>query len=178
MSLPGLTPAALGIVDWLGQLGPRWGLPAQACRVHGLLFLLARPVPTATIAERLALDPAAVDEALRWLAADALVQATPAGWTTETDPWALMMQALEQRRARELSPAHEVLDAWHRESAAEDPLVAAQARRLASLVDDLAAIDAGARRLSPATVRRMVGLGGRASRLVDRALGGRGRGVK
>jgi len=174
MSLPGLTPAALGIVDWLGQLGPRWGLPAQACRVHGLLFLLARPVPTETIADRLALDPATVDEALRWLTDDALVQATPAGWVTETDPWTLMMQALEQRRARELAPARDVLGAWQRGSRDEDPLVAAQARRLASLVDDLAAIDAGARRLSPATVRRLVGLGGRASRMVDRALGGKG----
>ena len=174
MSPPALTPGALGIVEWLGQLGPRWGLPAEACRVHGLLFLLARTVPRATIAERLALDPAQVDEALAWLAEDALVQATPAGWITETDPWMLMMRALEQRRARELAPAHAVLGAWQRESAAEDPLVAGQVRRLASLVEDLAAIDAGARRLSPAAVRRLVGLGGRASRLVDRALGGRG----
>ena len=173
MSLPELTPAAAGIVEWLGELGPRWGLPAQACRVHGLLYLLARPVPAEAIVERLALDRATVEDALAWLASDELARATPAGWVTESDPWTLMMHALERRRARELGPAREILDAWRNESLDEDPVVAAQARRLASLIDDVAAIDAGARRLSPATVRRLVGLGGRASRLVDRALQGR-----
>jgi len=173
MSLPQLTPEAMGVVEWLGQLGPRWGLPAQACRVHALLYLLARPVPAEALAARLALDPATADAALRWLADEGLAQGTPAGWVTETDPWALMTHALEQRRARELAPAREMLDAWRSASAGEDPLVAAQARRLASMVEDVAAIDAGARRLSPATVRRLVGLGGRASRLVDRALQGR-----
>jgi hypothetical protein len=84
-----------------------------------------------------------------------------------------MMHALELRRSRELVPAREVLDAWRRESTNEDPVVAAQARQLAGLVDDIAAIDAGARHLSPATLRRLVGLGGRASRLVERALQGR-----
>ena len=175
MSLPELTPAAARIVEWLGQLGPRWGLPAQPCRVHGLLYLLARPVSADAIAERLALDPAPVEEAVKWLADDGLAQETAAGWVTETDPWTLMMHALELRRSRELVPARAVLEAWRRESRNEDPLVAGQARRLASLVDDVAAIDAGARRLSPATVRRLVGLGGRASRLVDRALQGRKR---
>lgn len=173
MSLPELTPAAARIVEWLGELGPRWGLPAEPCRVHGLIYLLARPVPAEIIAERLRLDLVEVAQALEWLANDRLARETPAGWATETDPWTLMMHSLERRRARELVPAREVLDAWRRESGDEDPLVAAQARRLASLVDDVAAIDAGARRLSPTTVRRLVGLGGRASRLVDRALQGR-----
>ncbi|HEY6814335.1 MAG TPA: hypothetical protein VI168_02230 [Croceibacterium sp.] len=173
MSLPELTPEAMAIVEWLGELGPRWGLPAPACRAHGLLYLLARPVPAAVLGERLALEPAAVENALHWLADDRLAESTPAGWITETDPWALLLRALEQRRLRELVPAREVLDAWRSASSADDPAVAAQARRLVSLVDDLAAIDAGVRRLSPATVRRLVGLGGRASRLVDRALHGR-----
>jgi len=173
MSLPELTPAAARIVEWLGELGPRWGLPAQACRVHGLLYLLARPVPVETMAKRLGLDLTEVAQAVEWLANDRLARETPAGWATETDPWTLMMHALEVRRVRELVPASEVLDAWRRGSGEEDPLVAAQARRLASLVDDVAAFDAGARHLSPATVRRLVGFGGRASRLIDLAMQGR-----
>jgi DNA-binding transcriptional regulator GbsR (MarR family) len=173
MRLPELTPATARIVEWLGALGPRWGLPAEPCRVHGLLYLLARPVPAETIAARLALDLAEVTRALEWLANDRLARETPAGWSTETDPWTLMMHALELRRTRELVPARAVLDAWRRESEHEDQVVAAQVRRLASLVDDVAAIDAGARHLSPATVRRLVGLGGRASRLIDFAMQGR-----
>jgi len=167
-----LTPQAMRIVDWLGELGPRWGLPAGACRVHGLLFLMARPVAKDAIMAELAMDAAAVDEALAWLAEDRLASASAGGWSTQADPWLLMMQALDRRRARELGPARAVLARWRGESGGGDPIVARQAQRLLDLVEDVAAIDAGARRLSPDAMRRMIGFGGRAARLMDRALGG------
>ena len=174
MSLPELGPAAMRIVEWLGEVGGRWGLPAEACRVHGVLYLMARPVPAEWIASRLALDPASIGEALVWLEDERLAQHRPAGWITEADPWTLVMRTLETRRVRELALAREVLDVWRPgRNNTEDSLVARQAQRLTSLVDDIAAIDAGARRLSPTTVRRLVGIGGRASRLVDSALQGR-----
>ncbi len=50
-----------------------------------------------------------------------------------------------------------------------------QAERLYDLVDDIAAIDAGARGLSPATTRRLIGLGSRAARLFDKTIGAKGR---
>ncbi|MBU1462754.1 MAG: hypothetical protein KJ551_04385 [Alphaproteobacteria bacterium] len=56
---------------------------------------------------------------------------------------------------------------------AEDPIVVRQARLLRDLVDDLAAIDTGAQRLSPDAMRRMVSIGGRAARFVDKAFGRR-----
>jgi hypothetical protein len=30
-------------VDYFGELGPLWGLPSDACRVHAYLYLVARP---------------------------------------------------------------------------------------------------------------------------------------
>ena len=168
-----LTPAAMEIVTWLGGVGPRWGLPAAACRVHGLLFLMARPVPEKAIAAELAIEAAAVSEALSWLAEDGLAVAGEDGWTTQADPWALMMQALDRRKTRELAPALAVLAPWRGSRAEGDPIVARQAKRLLTLVEDVAAIDAGTRHLSPDTVRRMIGIGGRAVRLVDRAFGRR-----
>jgi hypothetical protein len=42
------------------------------------------------------------------------------------------------------------------------------------LVEDLAAIDLQARRLSPTVVRRMIGLSGAAARFADRLAGRRG----
>jgi len=49
-------------------------------------------------------------------------------------------------------------------------------RRIGAVLDlaeDLASIDAQARRLSPRFMRQMVGLSGRAARFMDRAFGGR-----
>ncbi|MGH6696093.1 MAG: hypothetical protein ACREBX_12480 [Sphingopyxis sp.] len=161
-------------MEWLADVGGRWGLSADACRVHGLLYLMARPLATEAIAAELTLTPAATDEALAWLAAEGLVTGDSEGWTTRADPWLLMLQTLEKRRQRELAPALAVLGPWRQSGGGEEnPLVARQAKRLLDLVEDLAAIDAGTRRLSPRTLRRVVGIGGRAARLFGGA-GNRG----
>lgn len=174
MTAPKLSPAAQRIVTWLGETGSRWGLPAIACRVHGLLYLTARPIPAAGIAEALALDDAETAQALDWLRAQDLVGMTDVGWTTGIDPWALMVQTLEKRRALELREARAVLDQWHAEREGEDPIVRQQAKRLFDLVDDIAAIDARVSNLSPVATRQLISLGGRAARLFDRTIG-RGR---
>lgn len=168
-----LSPAAMKIVDWLGEVGSRWGLPPDACRVQGLLFLMARPVLQDAIEAELDMTSSQAGDALAWLAKERLAASGADGWTTQADPWLLVMQALESRRARELAPARAVLATWHSPSPAEDPIVVRQARLLRDLVDDLAAIDTGAQRLSPDAMRRMVSIGGRAARFVDKAFGRR-----
>jgi hypothetical protein len=114
-----------------------------------------------------------MDEALAWLAEEGLAANSQTGWTTETDPWTLVMQALERRRSQELAPARAALSTWRQPKEGEDALVVRQAQRLLDLVEDLAAIDAGTRRLPPAALRRLVGMGGRAARMADRVFGGR-----
>lgn len=162
------TPAS-AIVEWLAEVGARWGLPTDSCRVHGLLYLMARPLATEAIAAELSLTPAAMDEALAWLVAEELVAGNREGWTTQADPWLLMLQTLEKRRERELAPALAVLEPSRRFDGEEDPLVASQAKRLLELVEDLAAIDAGTKRLSPRALRRAIGIGGRVARVFGRA---------
>lgn len=171
MSLPTLSISAMAIVDWLAELGPRWGLPGNACRIHALLYLVARPIPKASIGAMLTMDVDEVDDALAWLTEDRLAIEAPEGWMTEADPWSVMMRALDARRERELGPARAIMGAWRRSRDGDDPIVARQAQRLHDLVEDIAAIDAGARRLSPDTLRKLMGVGGRAARLVDRAFG-------
>lgn len=166
-----LSPAALRIVDWLGEVGPRWGLPADACRVHALLYLKSRPVLSETIGAELAIEGARVDAALAWLGEQRLVDGAPRGWVTKADPWALMIQALDARRAREMTPARAIMRDWQRNQGQDDPIVVRQALRLFELVEDIAAIDAGTRNVSPDTMRRLVGIGGRAARFIDRAFG-------
>jgi DNA-binding transcriptional regulator GbsR (MarR family) len=175
MSTAALSPAAMRIVTWLGEVGPRWGLPGSACRVHAALYLAAKPMPAGVFPELLGLDARETEEALAWLEAHGLIEASPAGWRTGVDPWALMMQTLEARRTQELGQARMVIDQWRREGQREDPLVSRQADRLFDLVEDIAAIDAGTRGLSASTTRLLIGLGGRAARLFGNGIGARGR---
>ena len=175
MNIVRLSPAAMRIVAWLGEVGARWGLPANACRAHAVLYLTAAPMPVACIIAMLGLSAEDATQALDWLEEQGLVEASAAGWRTGVDPWALMLQALDTRRSHELGEARTVVNQWRRDRSDEDPRVLRQAERLFNLVEDIAAIDAGTRGLSPATTRRLIGLGGHAARLFERTIGTRGR---
>lgn len=172
MSAQFLPSAAFAIVDWLSEVGPRWGLPEKSCQVHALLFLYARPISQEDIGQTLNLTMPEVQEALPWLVENGLANKTPNGWITEADPWSAFSRVMEARRERELMPARETLNAWRCRPEGVDPIVARQAKRLHNLVEDLAAIDAGTRRLSSKNSRRLVNVAGRAVRIVDRTLGG------
>lgn len=167
-----LSPSARRLIDFLGELGNRWGNPAIPCRVHGYLYLSARPVEETEICQLLELEHSALEGALAWLKSFGLVEAeTPNRWQTDSDPWNVMMRALEERRRRELAPALKLLRDCRRESANEGPsssTVALQINKLLALVEDLAAIDMQAGRLSPISLRRFVRLGAQAARLLDR----------
>ena len=175
---PAMTSPALDrVIDFLGDLGPRWGLPAAACRVHGYLYLVARPIAQADVRAALGLSEEALSQALGWLADYRLVERVRAEtWRTGSDPWELMMRALEERQRREIGPALDLLRDTRRVALAEggpSRTVAAQIGKLLRLAEDLDAISNQAQRLSPATVRQMVGLGGFAARILNRVPFGR-----
>ena len=174
MSLP---TAMQRFVDYFGDLGPRWGLPAAACRVHAYLYLVARPVPAGDIAAALELDGAELEEALSFLADYHMAAGTKGtAWHSSGDPWDMLLSGLEQRRRRELPEALRTLRDCHRDALAErngGRAVAGQMAKMLALAEDLAAIDAGARHLSPRALRGLVGFGGRAARSIDRVLGTR-----
>src|SRR5262249_35163200 len=109
--------------------------------------------------------------ALAWLIDYRLVESAGAAtWRTATDPWELVMRALDERRQRELGPALAVLRECQRDLRG-DAAAATQVGKLLALLDDISAIDAQARRLSPRALRQMLGIGGIAARFLDRTLG-------
>jgi DNA-binding transcriptional regulator GbsR (MarR family) len=177
VTVAGTSGATERVVDFLSDLGSRWGLPAQACRVPGHLYLSARPLAEAELRAELNLSVAALCEALAWLAEYRLIERTrPDTWRTDSDPWDLMMRALEERQRREVGPALELLRDCRRAALAEgrhQRTVVSQIEKLLRLVEDLAAIGRQTQRLSPSNVRHLVGLGGLAARVVDRTLGRR-----
>jgi DNA-binding transcriptional regulator GbsR (MarR family) len=166
--------AVTTFVDYFGELGPRWGLPADACRAHAFLYLAGGPVAEADIAEGAGLAPDAATTALAFLADYKMI--TPAGegaWTTGGDPWDIMMGGLRERRRREIGPALAKLRDCHRRAREDSQgrAVALRIGRMLSLAEDLAAIDAQAARLSPSMLKGLVGLSSRAARLASQAFG-------
>ena len=155
------------VVEWLGEVGARWGLPPEACRVHGWLYLSGAHATDTEIAEAVGLSLAEAQAALAWLADHRLADTGPGNaWQTGDDPWELVVRALDRRRDQELPHALEVLRTTRRQ-AASSPRLARRIDGLLALVGDLAAIDAQARRFSPRSLRRLIRAGGSLARLVD-----------
>ena len=85
----------------------------------------------------------------------------------------------DERRRREIDPAIALLRDCREATLArngEDRVVKLQIGKLLTLVEDLAAIDMQTRRLSPRALRQLVGVGGRAARLLERTFGRKDRG--
>ena len=84
----------------------------------------------------------------------------------------MLVAGLEKRRERELPEALDTLNACRhaaQNDSSVDRTTEMQMQKLCDLVDDLAALDAQAQRFSPRTLRRILGLGGRAARLMGGA---------
>jgi Predicted transcriptional regulators len=167
-----LTSGMQRFVTYFGELGPRWGLAAETCRLHALLYLSAMPMNAAEVAQTLSLTADQADIAI----AD-LVQwrmATPRGddgWCTSGEPWDLLFAALEERRRREMRPALEQLQQCQGEMTTDGrtPAIAIErTTRLLGLIEDIAALDLQARRLSPRTLSRVLSIGGSLTRFIDR----------
>lgn len=176
MSASGLTPAMRSFVDFFGEVGPRWGLPADACRVHAYLYMQARPCPEASIAAALPLDEASLRSALDFLADYQMVTTSSGQWRTSADPWEAMFGGLEARRRREMPQALSVLRDCRTQAqsdGATSRLAGFQIARMLELAEDLVAIDRQAQRLSPQTLRGLLTMSGRAVKMLDRFLGPR-----
>ena len=166
-----LSPPLQRFVDYFGDLGPRWGLDRHACRVHALLYVWGRPAGEAELAEALSLRPEAAAEALAYLAGFAMAAQTPDGWRSGADPWEMLLAGLQERRRRELAPALETLRACQAEALrgpGDERHAGERIGRVVTLVEDLAALELQASRLSPRMLRSLVGMGGRAARFLER----------
>jgi DNA-binding transcriptional regulator GbsR (MarR family) len=158
------------MVDYIGRLGARWGLSEQGCRAHTYLYLSGQAATPAQIASALSIERDDAVEAMAFLQDYGMATEGADGrWSTGDDPWQMLVAGLGRRRQREVGPALATLRECSRDAAAQDRALAARIGKLLSLAEDLAAIDAQASRVSPRVIRSVLGLSGRAARLLDRA---------
>ncbi|MEM7224376.1 MAG: hypothetical protein AAF495_15455 [Pseudomonadota bacterium] len=169
-----MTPPMIRFTDYFGELGPRWGLSSETCRLHALLYLVGRPLTQAEIAALLELDDRAardaIDDLVEWGMADGT---DGTAWSVSGEPWDLLFSALEERQRREMGPALEMLDSCLAEARADHQTsrsVTGRIERLQDLIQSLAALASQSGRFSPHTLGRLAGMGGLAARLLNRAL--------
>ena len=177
MTDDGLSPPIERFVDYFAELGPRWGLPADACRVHAFLYAKSKPTPASTLKTVLRMNEGTIAEAIGFLREYRMVAEGPAAhWRTNQDPWAMLVAGLEERTKRELPHALSTLRQCHEEAisdAGTDSVAVEQIGRMVDLVRDLESLDARLRLLSPGLKRRIVGVSGRAARFFDASFGSR-----
>jgi DNA-binding transcriptional regulator GbsR (MarR family) len=158
------TPAMQRFIGHFGALGPRWGIEADTCRAHALLYLAGAPLALANIARALDLTEvearATIADLAQWGMARPVADDR---WDASGEPWDLLFRALEARRRRELQPALDMLHACDAEAASDGTPPAIRDRE--------------AQRLPPRALMRLIGLGGRAARFIGRAFPGSQRGT-
>jgi len=169
-----LTPSIERFIAHFAELGPRWGLNAETCRAHALLYLAGRPMSLTEIARALRLDKAkaraAIDDLVQWGMAQSTDNET---WDASGEPWDLLCAALDARRRREIEPALAMLRSVQKAAAGETetfPGVRARIAGMRELAENLAAIDMHAHRVPKRAMLRLVTLGGHAARILDRLL--------
>ena len=165
-----VTPGMQAVIDHFADLGPRWGLCRETCAVHALLYLHGQVTDCSAVANALGMDAgtaaAAIEDLLSWNMAQ---RAAAGGVNTSGQPWDMLFAALEERQRREVEPARRLLAAALSEARRDgtSPAVVQRIRALAELVNDLSAIAGQASRFSSRTLTRLVGFGGRVSRLIS-----------
>lgn len=145
-----VSPAIARFLALVADVGPRWGIAATPCRVHGLLYLRATPMAEDELSAALGISATELQATLDFLKGFNIIeQRTDGRWQTFDDPWVLMMRALEVRRHQETGPAMAALQACHAQALSDHGLsspVTRQIAKIRSLVDDLSAIEMPRRR--------------------------------
>jgi DNA-binding transcriptional regulator GbsR (MarR family) len=164
-----VTPSMRGVIAHFAALGPRWGLKPETCAAHVLLYLDGRAMTRAELAAALEWDEATAEAAIADLIGWRMARRTRDGvQAAGGKPWDLMFAAFEERRRREIEPAVQVLAQAVR-SAGRDGTprqVTERIRDLHALARDLSAIAQRVGQFSAGTLTRLVGLGGRLSRII------------
>lgn len=171
-----LSPLSRRFVLHWGEMGSRWGVNRTVAQIHALLFLAGRPMHAEEIAAVLGVARSNVSTSLRELANLNLTKVVHLlgdrrdHFETSQDVWTLFRTVVRERKVREFDPTVAML----RELAAdpalalEPPGARARIRETLGLMDALSAWTDEMLRLEPATLMKLMKLGGRVQKLLRR----------
>jgi DNA-binding transcriptional regulator GbsR (MarR family) len=169
-----MTPVSLRFVLHWGEMGSRWGVNRTVAQIHALLFLSGRPMHAEEIVEILAVARSNVSNSLKELLGLNLVKVVHLfgdrrdHYETSKDVWELFRIIVRERKSREFDPTVFALTEY-----LADPnfsLESAEARaRIRDTLGLMTAISAWSEemlRLEPATLMKIMKLGGKIQKLL------------
>ncbi len=169
------SPLAAGFILHFGEMGSRWGVNRTVGQIYALLFISNRPMHADEIAETLGMSRSNVGLGLKELQSWKLtrLQHLPGDrrdyYSAPQDVWEIFRTLVEERRQREVEPTLTLLRDSLQQEVSSDFDRAAQQRMhemytmMQLLMDWLSDIQ----KLSPATLKRLLRLGGKVAKLLD-----------
>lgn len=162
------------VLHW-GEMGTRWGVNRTVAQIHALLYLASQPLPAEDIADTLGVARSNVSNSLKELQSWGLVRVTHLigdrrdHFVALQDVWEIFRVVLEERKRRELDPTLTVLRECALEADEDAELDAATHRKMEEVlrfVEMLTATYEDYKRLPPASLKRMLKMGGKIAKFL------------
>jgi DNA-binding transcriptional regulator GbsR (MarR family) len=167
-----LSPVTRRFVLHWGEMGSRWGVNRTVAQIHALLFLSTRHAEE--IAATLSVARSNVSNSLRELTNLNLIRTVHLlgdrrdHFDTSKDVWELFRTVVRERKSREFDPTVDML-----RDCMADPALASESDEVRSRIKDTLALMAALSswgdemlRLEPATLMKVMKLGGRIQKLL------------
>ncbi len=169
-----LSPLCRRFVLHWGEMGSRWGVNRTVAQIHALLFYCGRPMHAEEITALLAVARSNVSTSLRELINFNLVRTVHLHadrrdhFETSKDVWELFRTVVRERKAREFNPTVAMLKELSLDSAlADEPAdVRARVKETLALMNALSGWGEEMLRLEPATLMKLMKLGGKIQKLL------------
>jgi len=178
-----LPPLSQSFVLHFGEMGSRWGINRTVGQIYAVLFISPQPLTADDLTDRLGVSRSNISMGLKELTSWRLVRLShqPGDrrdfYSAPDDVWTIFRTLAEERQRREVDPTLSMLRAALLEtpSSPADAHAQARMREMHGLIEQLTDWFAEMRKLSPATLERLMSLGSTAVKLLemrDRVLGG------
>ena len=162
------------ILHW-GEMGTRWGVNRTVAQIHALLFLSNQPLTAETIAETLTVARSNVSTSLKELQSWGLVKVTHVlgdrrdHFVALQDVWEIFRVIIEERKRREIDPTLTVLRECALEAESDqglEPATRVRMDEVLAFLEMLAATYDDYKHLPPATLQKMLKMGGKVARFL------------
>lgn len=169
-----LSPLCQRFVLHWGEMGSRWGVNRTVAQIHALLFYTGRPMHAEEIVDILSVARSNVSTSLRELINWNLVRTVHLlgdrrdHFETGKDVWELLRTVIRERKAREFDPTTTFLAELVADDAfAGEPADArARVKETLTLMSALSSWGDEMLRLEPATLMKVMKLGGKIQKLL------------
>ena len=170
-----LPPLSQSFVLHFGEMGSRWGINRTVGQIYAVLFISAVPLTADDLTEKLGVSRSNVSMGLKELSSWRLVKLShqPGDrrdfYSAPDDVWAIFKTLAEERQRREVDPTLSMLRDALLESpaSAEEKHAQERMREMHALIEQLPDWFAEVRKLSPATLERLMSLGATATKLLE-----------